>query len=270
MATTTPESPAAPEPHDDDSEPIVATIDETGPIETGYVDPGSADSSAVDRDAAQSAGASSTPAREVAIVEDTRVVEAEEPTAHQEPAASAPNVVYVTVPSAPAKKGNRGLGTLFAILASALYAVVLAVVFAAIWLSVNPGAALTVYFNSAFFIPVAFFTVTLVLLVLVLNRAGWWTYVIGSVIVALVVYFGSAGSLLLLNGGLLETPESASAIFRTILGNPLVIAAALLAREVSLWAGVLIAHRGRKVKVRNAEARAAWEQEHAERLRTQS
>lgn len=241
MATTTPETPAAPEPHDDDSEPIVATIDETGPVE------------------------SVAPANQVAVVEDARVVEADEPVAEPAPAASAPHVVYVTVPAAPVKKGNRGLGSLFAVLAAGVYAVLLAIVFTIIWFSVGARGPLAVIFNATFFIPVLFFAAALVLVVLVLNRAGWWTYVIGSIVVALAVYFGAAGSLLLLNGGLLETPESAAAIFRSILGNPLVIAAALLAREVAIWAGVLIAYRGRKVKARNAEARATWDREQAER-----
>lgn len=241
MATKTPETPAAPEPHDDESEPIVATIDETGPVEPV------------------------APANQVAVVEDARVVEADEPIAEPAPAASAPHVVYVTVPAAPVKKGNRGLGSLFAVLAAGVYAVLLAIVFTIIWFSVGASSPLAVIFNATFFIPVLFFAAALVLLVLVLNRAGWWTYVIGSVVVALAVYFGAAGSLLLLNGGLLETPESAAAIFRSILGNPLVIAAALLAREVAIWAGILIAYRGRKVKARNAEARATWDREQAER-----
>ena len=66
MAANTTETPAAPEPEDDDNEPIVATIDETGPVEPV------------------------APANQVAVVEDVRVVEADEPVAEPAPAAVEP------------------------------------------------------------------------------------------------------------------------------------------------------------------------------------
>ena len=54
-------------------------------------------------------------------------------------------------------------------------------------------------------------------------------------------------------------------MFQAGLVNPVVVAAALIAREVSLWTGSLIARRGRRLTVRNAEARTAWEREVAEK-----
>ena len=43
------------------------------------------------------------------------------------------------------------------------------------------------------------------------------------------------------------------------------IAAALVAREVSIWIGLAIAARGRRVKARNVETRTAWDREQEEK-----
>ena len=47
--------------------------------------------------------------------------------------------------------------------------------------------------------------------------------------------------------------------------HPFVIAAALVAREVSIWIGLAIAARGRRVKDRNVETRTAWDREQEEK-----
>jgi hypothetical protein len=101
--------------------------------------------------------------------------------------------------------------------------------------------------------------------VLVVNRASWWGYVVGSIFVALLVYFGTVGVGLFANNVFAETPSSATRLFTQALTNPFIIAAALLAREVSMWMGALISARGRKVKVRNSAARESFDRESAER-----
>jgi hypothetical protein len=212
----------------DDDEPIVATIDETGEVQ----------------------GA--------ALV-------AQEPIVIDEPAApAAPQFVYVTVPHPPKKKSNRLVGTLIALAAALVYAAVLALVFAIVWASITGGADLGFIGSPNFYIPVGLFALALVLVVLVVNRAGWWAYVLGSIVVALIVYFGLAGALLLINDVIRETPETAAALYRSLLLNPLVIISALVAREVAVWAGVVISLRGRKVKARNLEARTTYDRERAE------
>ena len=118
--------------------------------------------------------------------------------------------------------------------------------------------------QPSFYIPVALYVVGVVLLVLIVNRAGWGAYVVGSVFVALLVYFGTVGVLLIAQGVVLQTPTEAAALFNAGLRNPFVIAAALVAREVSMWTGALISRRGRRLKVRNAEIRESWERELAE------
>ena len=52
--------------------------------------------------------------------------------------------------------------------------------------------------------------------------------------------------------------------FGVLLSQPFIIIAALVAREVSIWIGLAIAARGRRVKARNLELVDEWEQEHAE------
>jgi hypothetical protein len=144
-----------------------------------------------------------------------------------------------------------------------VFQIVLAIVMAIVYSSLRGGASLGFLGQTAFYVPALFFFIGFVALVLLLNRAGWWTYVIGSIVVALFVYFGTIGALLLGSNVILQTPEVAAEQFRQGLVNPFTIAAALVAREIVIWAGAIVASRGRKVKARNVEAKAAFEREQA-------
>lgn len=198
-----------------------------------------------------------TPADTVVVEEVVEPVVVAEPS----PAASQPQVVYVQAPAAPIKKGNRGIGALIAVLSGVVFTAVLALIASII------GAVATGRFGFGFlaqpnfYFPTLFFIIGFVLLVLLANRANWWAYIFGSVLVGLFVYFGTVGAIALGAGIIMMTPAEASAFFAQGLVNPIVIAAGLLAREVSLWTGSIIARRGRRLKVRNAEARDAWQRE---------
>jgi hypothetical protein len=219
--------------------------------------------------------------REPARADDDAVVEAEivEEPAHASPTepvvatavpdavvteqtqvAPQPRVVYVTAPAAPRKAGNRGFGAVLAVISAVVYLVLLALVFALVSL---PYGAVSFNFLAAptFYIPVLFYVIGAVLLALIVNRGGWAAHVLGSLIVGVLVYFGTTGLVLLTQGVVVMTPDAAAAAFRAGLSNPFVIASGLLAREVSLWTGALIARRGRTLKARNAEARAAWQRD---------
>lgn len=174
-------------------------------------------------------------------------------------------VVYLHTPPEPGKKGNRGVGAAIAVASGVIFTAALALVTATIGAFGNGRFSFTFLASPQFYIPTLFFVVAFVLLVLVANRASWWAYIFGSIVVALVVYFGTIGALLLANGVIMTTPDEAAALFAAGLVDPIVVAATLLAREVSLWTGSIIARRGRKVKVRNGESRAAWEREVAEK-----
>jgi len=182
-----------------------------------------------------------------------------------EPAPAAQQVIYVQTPAAPGKKGNRGAGAAIAVASGLIFAAALALITAIVSFATTGRFSFAFLVDPQFYIPVLFFVIAFVILVLLANRANWWAYILGSVAVAVVVYFGTIGLGLLSTGIILNTPEEAAARYAAALTNPFIVIAALLAREVSLWTGSVIARRGRKVKVRNAEARAAWEREVAEK-----
>ncbi len=194
-----------------------------------------------------------------ADVDNTEVLEPE--------ATATPGVqtVYVEAPTPPRKKSNRGVGTIIAVLSTVIFAAVFAFVVALIINARTGVFGFGFLTQTSFYVPVLFFLVGFVLLVLIVNRAPWWAHVFGSIFVALFVYFGTIGTLLLLGGIIAETPAHAGQLFAAALIDPSVVAAALIAREVALWMGFAISARGRRLRARNAEARSAYEVELAEK-----
>jgi hypothetical protein len=172
-------------------------------------------------------------------------------------------VVYVQAPIPPRLKGNRGVGSALAVLGALVFAAVyagLGYVLIAVGLAA-PGATFAEFILSPeFLIPVPIFLVAFLLLVLLVNRGGWAAHVFGSLLVGLAVYFGTAGvaALLFMVSGS-DVPS-----FGNLLSQPFIIIAALVAREVSIWIGLAIAARGRRVKARNLELVDEWEREHAD------
>ena len=204
------------------------------------------------------------PAATAAPSEPTKV----EPVVIDSPSVETPSpqVVYVQTPAPPKKKGNRGIGSVLAIASGIIFAAAFALVVAAI-ANLSGIGRFTVTFlaQPSFYVPVLFYIIGAVLLVVIVNRAGWAAYVLGSIFVGLVVYFGTVGVLLLGQGVILKTPAEAAALLALGLTNPLVIAAGLVAREVSMWTGALISRRGRRLKVHNATAHETWEREVAQK-----
>ena len=182
------------------------------------------------------------------------------------PPAPVREVIVVDAPVAPRKKGNRGVGIALALGASVVYAALL--VAAAIALSLVVGGGTAFVTDPQFYFPVLFFFLGLVLVTLVLNRAGWWSHIIGSVIVGLITWLGTASLVLVANGMFSMNQGEANAVFWAAAFSPSVIIAALLAREVAIWTGAILARRGRSLRVRNAEAHEAYEREQAELIPT--
>jgi hypothetical protein len=170
-------------------------------------------------------------------------------------------VVYVEPTPPPRKRGNRGLGVLIALGGTAVFAGAYAVALVIVELVNNKPADFTFVQLSTFWIPVAFFAVGFILLVLIANRASWWAYILGSIFVAVFVYFGSVVVLGLIHGGNTLTANE----FSRELVSPGAIIAGLLAREVALWVGAGVAARGRRVKVRNAQRHQDWQDDEAAR-----
>lgn len=168
-------------------------------------------------------------------------------------------VVYVNTPIPPKRKGNRGIGALIAIVSAILFAVLFALAIVLVGYLNNATVGNFVQ-RQSFYVPVLLFTVGFVILVLVVNRAGWWAHVLGSIFVGLFVYFGTIGVFLLASGLASLTPNEAMDRFRDALADPLIIAAGLIARETALWMGAAISARGRRVKARNASEKEAFAQ----------
>ncbi|MDQ1527242.1 MAG: hypothetical protein QOG18_1855 [Microbacteriaceae bacterium] len=182
-------------------------------------------------------------------------------------AAPEPSVqtVYVHAPVPPKRRGNRAVGALIALAST----VVFAAIYAGIALVVMPlftprgstGFNFLLFVGlPVFYVPILVYLVAFVLLVLIVNRASWWAYVLGSFIIAVLVYGVSIGVLLLTNGVFAMTPGEAFQAFAVTAFSPLLIAA-IVAREVPIWFGAAIAARGRRQKQRNAEEKAAFEAE---------
>lgn len=173
--------------------------------------------------------------------------------------------VYIQAPTPPRYKGNRGAGILIALLGTAVFAALYALVALALS-GIGSGslADTTAKFTDfivlpIFYVPAIFFFLAFALLVAIVNRGGWWAYVLFGFLVAVVVYFSYIGAALLSVQAWNFTPDEAFRFVSQQWLNPGAIAAAVVAREVPIWTGAWIARRGRSVTVRNAAAKAEYD-----------
>ncbi|SDY46144.1 hypothetical protein [Herbiconiux ginsengi] len=187
--------------------------------------------------------------------------------AYPPPYQPVPQPIMAPVPPTP--RGNRGGGSLIALVGTVAFAVVYAAVaFVVISANVQPDAYVSAFSSfltsAAFIVPIVVFAISLILIVLIVNRAGWWAYVLGGFLVAVLVYFGGiAGALIHVNAWNLQ-PQEQYDFVRSLVMDPLPLAGAIVAREASIWAGAWIALRGRKVKARNLAAREEFDRQQAE------
>ncbi|WP_130176079.1 hypothetical protein [Cryobacterium sp. SO1] len=193
-----------------------------------------------------------------------------QPTQQQQTQQFAPSPVYVTAPTPPKTLGNRAAGILIGLIATAVFGAVYALI--AFFISAAGAATVadaTARFTDflvlpVFYVPVIFFFLAFALLVAVLNRAGWWAYVLGGFLVAVVVYFSYIGGALLSVQAWNLTAAEAARFVSTQWLNPGAIAAAIVAREVPIWFGAWISRRGRSVTAKNIAAKAEYERQLAE------
>ncbi|KQW08060.1 hypothetical protein ASC66_03695 [Leifsonia sp. Root4] len=179
--------------------------------------------------------------------------------------AASPQPIFVQAPTPPANKGNRGIGILIGLLATLAFALLYAGGTYLISLSQNASIetaseSFALFISKpVFYIPVIFFFGAFALLVAIVNRGGWWAYVLGGFAVALIVYFSFVGGSLLTVNAWEMTPTQAAQFIAAQWLNPVAIIAAIAAREVPIWFGAWIAARGRKVTARNIEARREYD-----------
>lgn len=230
-----------------------------------YAEPANAEPESAEPANVEPAFAEPTYAEPTAVVPIYAAPPVERPVfADDQPAQPAQQRVFLSAPEVPTKRGNRGLGSLIAIVSVIIFAAIYAGV-AALIIHVqvpnNPvdGFFLDFIASRLFWVPAIMYVVAFVIVVLVVNRANWWAYVLGSLVVAAVVYFGTIAVGLFSENLFAMTSQEASARFAVYALNPFVIAAAFVAREVSIWTGSAIAARGRRLKVRNTQAREEYE-----------
>ncbi|MBR22653.1 MAG: hypothetical protein RIC81_06685 [Microcella pacifica] len=191
---------------------------------------------------------------------------AEQPATADQPTTTAADskVVYVSAPPEPKKKGARGVGTLVVLLGAAIFAAVYAALVLLVSLVAPPvsaGAMLQYFAAPIYWVPVIVFALSYLLLVIIVNRAGWWAHVLGGFIVAVLVYVSFIGAALIMAGAVGAEASVVGSIVLAQLTSPLGFVAAIAAREVPIWVGGLVAKRGRTVTARNAEARAAYQRD---------
>jgi hypothetical protein len=79
----------------------------------------------------------------------------------------------------------------------------------------------------------------------------------------LVYFAGIAGALVHVRAWEWQ-PQGQYDFVRSLTMDPLTLGGAIVAREVAIWTGALIALRGRRLKARNAAAREEWDRAQAE------
>lgn len=173
--------------------------------------------------------------------------------------------LYMQTPMPPEIKGNRGAGVLIALLGTLGFAVVYAGVIS-LWLApeLSPSqfvdGLLSYVLSWGFVAAVAAFLLGLIVLVLIVGRAGWWAYVLGGFLVGALVWAASTAGYAASADGVRALFERAPIALADSFGLAVpAIAAGLVAREATVWFGAWIGSRGRRMKRRNAEAVAEYE-----------
>lgn len=171
----------------------------------------------------------------------------------------------------PDKRGNRGFAFFTALLATIVFGAVYAAAFAAARMIFTTGSdfvgGVFEFIGTApFYVPVVLFGVFLIVWSLIANRAGWWSYIVASLIAAVITgagYYLGVGFQDVVNGQPWSNDTVETAI-RSAEHLPGALLAFIAGRESALWVGGIAAARGRGVKKRNAEARAEYDRKVAE------
>ncbi|MFB9746444.1 hypothetical protein [Leifsonia shinshuensis] len=178
--------------------------------------------------------------------------------------------IFLQRPEPPKRKSNRGVGILIALVGTVAFAVLWAVAVVVVGAMLTPSSeflpVLTQYFTSQYsgWAPIVAFFVGMVVLIQIINRARWWAYILGGLFVAVFVYLVYIGAGLVDAHFWQRNADEQSLVLSRAWVNPFAVLAGVIAREMSVWTGAWLAGRGRKLKARNAEAQADYEQQLAD------
>ena len=183
--------------------------------------------------------------------------------------------MLVEEPVPPRRKGARAVGFAVALLATLIFAILFAAAFFAVGYLFDrefdaTETLQTLWVLPSYLLPVIVFFLAYWLLTLIVNRAGWWAHVLGGFIVALLVYVAHlAGAYMETQGGwagYTALPGIDARALSELLLAPLSVLAFVLAREVPIWVGGIVARRGRKAREHNRQAIDDFNAENADRL----
>ncbi len=183
------------------------------------------------------------------------------------PAPMPPAPIYIQAPTPPKAQNNRWFGAMIGLLGALIFGVVYAgIIF--LWLLLSESSSAVVaaaeYFSTTWFVlPIIGFYLGFLLLAAVVNRGGWPGYVIGGFGVGLIAWLTLLGGALINQAWLLRPAEVSGFLADTVL-SPQAIIVFIVAREVTIWVGAIVARRGAKVTIRNTEAKADYERRLAE------
>ncbi|MEJ3404465.1 hypothetical protein WDJ51_06950 [Rathayibacter sp. YIM 133350] len=190
------------------------------------------------------------------------------PTPNDAYPAQQPTPIYVQAPTPPVNKGNRGFGILVGLLATLAFAVIYSVVSLVVAGVYNGADAMNSFADflprPVFWLPIIGFFVAFAIVAAIINRAGWWSWVLAGFFVGVFVYFTYIAAALLTVQAWTLTLEEANRFLANQWTSPLAIGAAVIGREVPIWFGAWISSRGRKVTERNVAARREYDRKIAE------
>lgn len=196
--------------------------------------------------------------RGTALEERRQSVEQPRPPAEEQPVV-APTAM--TVPP-PRRKGNRIVGTAWVLLGAGLFELLFFVVNALIVFAFGGAPAVApqlklIAATPLVWLPVVLFFLLFELTVLLVNRAGRFTFVLASLIVGAIVY---AATVLLYSLITQHALGDANTLAQYFLNYEFILIG-LVAREVMLWTGLAIGARGVRVRGRNKDAKRRYDEE---------
>ncbi|MGM1028819.1 MAG: hypothetical protein ACQEWM_02965 [Actinomycetota bacterium] len=190
-------------------------------------------------------------------------------------AAGGTPIVLVEEPVPPRRKGARAVGFAVALLATLIFAVLFAAAFFAVGYLFDRAFDATetlqsVWLRPSYLLPVIVFFLAYWIVTLVVNRAGWWAHVLGAFLVALLVYAAHIGGAYMEAqggwAGYTALPGIDAQALGQLLLAPLSVLAFVIAREVPVWVGGIVARRGRRARDWNRQAMDDFNADNAERL----
>lgn len=262
---------------EDDSTQVIDYGAHTDPEPDAGTDTGGA-TRVMDVQAPPADATAETKAQRFGIVRDdargSSTIPVDDETASATAAGGTP-IVLVEEPEPPRRKGARGVGFVVALLATLIFAALFAAAFFAVGYLFDRAFDATetlqsVWLRPSYLLPVIVFFLAYWIVTLVVNRAGWWAHVLGAFIVALLVYVAHIGGAFMEAqggwAGYTALPGiDAQALSQLVLA-PLAVLAFVIAREVPVWVGGIVARRGRKAREWNRTSMDEFNAEHAERL----